>query len=269
MKKIVFCDIDGTLANNKNISTKNIDLINKYSSLGGVFVLISGRSVAYTRNIASKFKNLKYIICNNGSIIYDLVNDRVVYYRGLLYSTVKEIYDLCKKNNVKFIVTGIDYDYVNADPNVGNIQKLFTTLDEKLIEDNYTTQLIASSNIEDNILFLEEEVNKLDSIEVINKARVLYDPNYIDNSYWLDLASPGINKGDAVKKLCDIIGVELFDTVRIGNDLNDLSMFFDEGVNVAVFDSYDEVKKRASFITKTCNDGGVAFVLDKIINEEI
>lgn len=269
MKKVVFCDIDGTLANRGVIPIENINLVNEYSNLGGEFVLVSGRSVAYTRNIASKFKNLKYIICNNGSIIYDLVNDRVIYYRGLLYSTVKEIYNLCKKNDVKFVVTGIDYDYVSTNPNVGNIQKLFTTLDEKLIEDNYTTQLIVSSNIENNILFLEEEVNKLDSIEVINKARTLYDPNYIDNSYWLDLASPGINKGTAVKKLCDIMGSDLFDTVRIGNDLNDLSMFFDEGVNVAVFDSYDKVKKRATLVTESSEEGGVALVLDKIINDEI
>lgn len=269
MKKIVFCDIDGTLANKGIIPIENINLVNRYSDLGGEFVLVSGRSVAYTRNIASKFKNLKYIICNNGSIIYDLVDNRVIHYREILYSDVKKIYELCKKNNVKFIVAGIDYDYVSIDPSVGSIQKLFTTLDEKLIEDNYTTQLIVSSNIEDNIRFLEKEVNKLDSVDVINKARILYDPNYIDSNYWLDLSSTGINKGDAVKILCDIMGINLFNTVRIGNDLNDLSMFFDEGVNVAVFDSYDKVKKSATLVTGTSDEGGVALVLDKIINEKI
>ena len=42
MKKVVFCDIDGTLATRGEIVFQNIDMVNKYERLGGEFVLVSG-----------------------------------------------------------------------------------------------------------------------------------------------------------------------------------------------------------------------------------
>ena len=269
MKKVVFCDIDGTLATRGEIVSQNIDMVNKYERLGGEFVLVSGRSVAYTRYIANKFERVSYVISNNGSIIYDLINNKVLYSNGIDYSSIKKVYDLCKARNTKLVITGIDYDYASIDPNSSNIQKLFSKLDKKLCEDNYTTQLIVTSDIKDNILALEDEINKLEDVAVINKSRSLYDDSYVENSYWLNITIPGINKGCGVKNFCDILEIKLSDTVRIGNDLNDLPMFLDEGVNIAIEDAYDELKVKADFITSKCDAGGVALAINKIINEEI
>ena len=77
MKKIVFSDIDRTLAIEGVISRKNIDLIDRYIKLGGTFILISGRSVSYTNLIAKQIKGVRYIVCTNGSIIYDLEKEKV------------------------------------------------------------------------------------------------------------------------------------------------------------------------------------------------
>ena len=71
MVSIIFSDLDNTLANKRYISENNINAINKYTSLGNLFVITSGRSVSYINKIAKSINNKRYIIGNNGSIIYD------------------------------------------------------------------------------------------------------------------------------------------------------------------------------------------------------
>ena len=57
--------------------------------------------------------------------------------------------------------------------------------------------------------------------------------------------------------------------MRIGDDLNDVSMFFDEGINVAVENAIKELKNKADFITLPCDKDGVAVILDRIIRENL
>ena len=51
MIKIIFSDLDNTLADKRNISKNNIDAINRYTSMGNLFVITSGRSVSYINKI--------------------------------------------------------------------------------------------------------------------------------------------------------------------------------------------------------------------------
>ena len=57
--------------------------------------------------------------------------------------------------------------------------------------------------------------------------------------------------------------------MRIGDDLNDMSMFFDEGINVAVENAIKELKNKADTITLPCDKDGVAVILDRIIRENL
>ena len=54
MKKIIFCDIDKTLIISKEISEENKNMVKKYSDNGGLFILVSGRGVKYTKEIVKK-----------------------------------------------------------------------------------------------------------------------------------------------------------------------------------------------------------------------
>ena len=74
MKKIVFSDIDRTLAIEGVISRKNIDLIERYIKLGGTFILTSGRSVSYTKLIAKQIKDASLPILKD---VIDIENSSV------------------------------------------------------------------------------------------------------------------------------------------------------------------------------------------------
>lgn len=268
MKKIIFSDIDRTLAIEGVISDKNKQKVENYIKKGGLFVLVSGRSVSYTKMIANKLKGIRYIICTNGSIIYDLKHDKIIYSNKISYDSLAKVYELCNENNFKFIMTGIDKDLVNKDP-LSN-QEIFNDLNKTLYESIDVTQIVVYGSSKDKIINIENIINKIDDLEVTNKNRALYDKTYVsDKNYWLDVAPYNTNKGDAVIKLCDLLNIDLKDTVRIGDDLNDLPMFLKEGVNVAVDNAMVDLKNKADFITLSCKDDGIACLIEKIMNKEL
>ena len=63
--------------------------------------------------------------------------------------------------------------------------------------------------------------------------------------------------------------IDLKDTVRIGDDLNDLPMFLDKGLNVAVDNAMQDLKNKADFITLSCKNDAIAHLIEKIINNEL
>ena len=265
MKKIVFSDIDRTLAIEGVISRKNIDLIERYIKLGGTFILTSGRSVSYTKLIAKKIKGVRYIICTNGSIIYDLEKEKVLYANKIGYEHLKKLYEVCNINDFKFIITSTSKDLVNKDALIN--QTLFTSLDKALYDKIDVTQVVIYGPDKEKILDIEKIINRMKDLSVINRSRALYDNNFINNkNYWLDVTKKGSNKGDGVLKMCKYLNVPIKDTIRVGDDLNDLPMFFDEGLNVCVDNAMFELKQKVGFITKSCAEDGVAYLLENIIN---
>lgn len=75
--KILAIDLDGTLLTKlKKITSKNLDAITNYMNLGGMPVIVTGRSTVsafgYFHQI-EKYANkkLRYLACFNGAYIYD------------------------------------------------------------------------------------------------------------------------------------------------------------------------------------------------------
>ncbi|MBP5783099.1 HAD hydrolase family protein [bacterium] len=81
--KMIFCDIDGTLIDDKNvispIAIKGLqNLINNHDDFH--FALISGRAVAHEKYFYSQLglKPTGFLIGNNGSQIYRLKDEKVI-----------------------------------------------------------------------------------------------------------------------------------------------------------------------------------------------
>lgn len=264
MVNIIFSDLDNTLADKRYISEKNISAINKYTSLGNLFVITSGRSVSYINKIAKCISNKRYIIGNNGSIIYDNKDKKVIYSNLIDYKSIIKIYDLCYKKGLKFIISGIEYDYVNKDAYYN--QKIIHKLDEKTVKENYVSQIIIDTKNKEDILKIMDEVSKIKNIAIINKSRTLYDNSYRNDNYWINIGSKDVNKGFAVKYLCKYLKINLTETLRVGDDLNDIPMFFKEGINVAPQNGFKLIKEKADYIVPSYKEDSIYYIINNILS---
>lgn len=267
--KIVFCDIDGTLSKRGVISKKNKELIKEFTKNDKMFILVTGRTVKYAVEISKSVGASKYVICCNGSIIYDYESNKIIYKQVIKYDDMKKLFEIVNKHNSRIVIGGIDKTFSNK-PNYLKDETLIDDVTEAFYNSTPVVQVTISHKDKGVINDIISEVKNIDTLKVINKHRSLYDKNYKeDGNIWIDVAPKNVNKGLAVATLLKHLNIELKNSVRIGDDLNDMSMFFDEGINVAVENAIKELKEKADFITLPCDKDGVAVILDRIIRENL
>lgn len=86
--------------------------------------------------------------------------------------------------------------------------------------------------------------------------------------YVMDIMPKGISKAKAIEELCKYLGIEIAQTVVFGDGLNDIEMFNVGGYKVAMGNAADQIKELADVVTKTNNEAGVAYELNKIFGIE-
>jgi Cof subfamily protein (haloacid dehalogenase superfamily) len=85
--------------------------------------------------------------------------------------------------------------------------------------------------------------------------------------YYLDITSPGANKGTAFSKLAQLLAVPAAEIAVIGDGNNDVAMFSRGGLSIAMGNASPEVQRAADFVTeRNSNDGFAAAVHRLILN---
>ena len=86
---------------------------------------------------------------------------------------------------------------------------------------------------------------------------------FFSSSDYLEVVPPGINKGEAVKLLCERLAVPLENAVAAGDAANDLSMILTAGTGVAMANGTPEVRAAADYVTVHDNNhDGIAEVVE-------
>lgn len=91
------------------------------------------------------------------------------------------------------------------------------------------------------------------------------DVSYSSNRY-IEFNHQGVNKGQGLKHLVELLHVDMKETIAIGDNFNDLSMIKVAGLGVGVQNTVEEMKKECDIITKaTNNQGAIAEVINQYI----
>ena len=103
MYKLVAIDLDGTLLNSYGeVSEKNKEAIQKAKSKGAEIVIASGRPISSARSYAYEVGADNYIICGNGSVLYDMKNEQIIYDKFIERQKALQIIKICEENSIFF-----------------------------------------------------------------------------------------------------------------------------------------------------------------------
>jgi len=86
-------------------------------------------------------------------------------------------------------------------------------------------------------------------------------------SYYLDVTPPGCNKGTFVQGMTRRLGIASDAVATIGDMQNDLPMFRESGISIAMGNATDDVKKVANHVTATNEDEGFAKAIEMILKK--
>lgn len=269
MYKAIFIDIDGTLRDdNKQISKRTKEAIKNIVDLGILVVICSGRPYKTTVEISKDVFASNIIISSNGAFGYDYENQKCVYKNKMQGQACIELYNLAKKYDVNFIMnTQIGRFKLKETKNKED--KILDEPIESFLEKTDVMQCLIQDKDFEKIKNLKKEVEQIKGTGIKNQSKALVDKNYKPKEItYYDVADINTSKGNGVKKLCEILNIDLKDTISIGDDFNDVSMFEITGFSIAMGNANEEVKKKAKYITLTNNEDGVAFVLEKLLKNK-
>ena len=287
MIKLIASDMDGTLLNhNHKIPKENVELINYAKNQGIEFVVATGRAY-YEALPALNEENINCdVISFNGGIVYDK-NGNIISITPMLpkdlYYTIEILksfdisYQLYTKNTIytKSIETDINayIDLIRSNGYDPDVEHLRAEAQQKL-DVGYITEV---ENIE---LYLNEKENPPIKIIAIsndiskleNAAKLLSENKSISvtssGANNIEIMHKNATKGEALKEIAKIYGINLENAVAIGDNLNDQAMLDIVGYSIAMKNGNTILKEQAKYVTeKTNSEGGVADTIFKLIEE--
>ncbi|GAA4273599.1 HAD family hydrolase [Aquimarina gracilis] len=258
--KLVSTDMDGTLLNSKGeVSRHFFELFEELHGLGVTFVAASGRQYY---SIIDKLKPIKddiYVIAENGALtmqkdkeLQTTVIDRETYLELLEITRTLEGSQVILCGRKKGYIEDYGQDFVNMFTEYYDRYEIVEDL-AQVINDQYLKIAICNQKGSEKYLY-----PALKHLEGRLKVKV-------SGEIWLDLSHNLANKGHALQQLQNSHNILPEETMVFGDYNNDLEMMTTATYSFAMENAHPNVKAIANYTTKSNNDNGVEFMLQKMI----
>ena len=274
--KILFSDVDETLVVNNEVPEINLKAIEKMRKEKNIkFVIATGRSITLAEKIIKELnlynKENEYSICASGGAIYENKNNKLLYLKKLKHENFAKLFEIGKKFEVFILFVGLEYYYLYKPSQTEINRRNFEGAKYKILDDNFNLEELLKSdekliricfgkeNALDYLLNIQKQIEKNDEI---NKDVDCF----ISSNQYLEINPKGINKGEAMKWLCEYLNVNIKDTMAIGDGYNDIPLIEYSGFGCAVNGANEELKKKADYICqKDFTEGAVEEVITKFL----
>lgn len=240
MKKYIFAtDVDGTLLmDNGQVHPETYDAFKKASNLGHTIVIATGRALVRTLPLLKKLPFVDYFVCNNGSLIYDVKNNKTVFLKTVNPQHYLKMVEFVKENKDKNVAFKLhtDKDWIGTIASCDVIDKP-TFLDEELdakikdyISKNDNKQILPNQyptqmSINANEKFCEKHYNDF-------KNWFGHDSEvFLTNSIFLDVNPKGTSKWTSLVELGKMLNIDKESIVTFGDSGNDLEMLIKANEN--------------------------------------
>lgn len=267
MIKLIAIDLDGTLlTDEKKITDRNKEILTKAKNQGVKVVLCTGRPLISINDYLNRL-DLRdagdYSITFNGGAVQKNDTGEELLSCPLSLTDVKQIAE---------VMTELDLplDIISNDTCIN-------------IPTSKSRQSIYQS-INPILKYVTKEVAELDETIIFNKMVVAAEADYLDEQLkglskeWyekfnimksrdelLEIIRPDVSKANGIDLLAKELGIKQSEVMAIGDEENDESMISYAGMGVVMANGNEELKKIAQFVTKSNEEDGVAYAVEKFV----
>lgn len=245
-RKAVFMDIDGTLIWNSKVSDRVLNAIQRARALGHMFFLCTGRSKSYLPPILKDVDYLDGFVFACG--MHCEVNGETIY---------KEAFD---REELRSIAKHVC--------NIGRPAHFEGKTKILSINSNRTYFTQVNSFEELDAGFEDESISKIaiDGYGVPDTDPELFAGfEVFDMGHYSDIVKKGVTKATGMQHVLEYVGIPREDCIGIGDGSNDLPMIKFAGLGVAMGNAPEHVKAEADAVTETCENDGVAAMIEKYV----
>ena len=262
---ILICtDLDGTLyRNDKTISDENKAAVEYFKSEGGLFTFITGRMPNYSEDAYKAASPNVPFGCINGGGVYDGEAKKYVWTREMPRE-VFELVDYVSENfpNVGIQVCTFDKTYFSKETPVMEVFRKITGLPNITRAYREVDEPIAK------IIFVSGDEAEMREMANALRSHPMADEFVFTRSerVLFEILPKGVNKGLALEKLVEYLGIDPNKTVAIGDFDNDVGMLRAARLGVAVANASEMARNAADVITVSNEEHAIAKVIGDIEN---
>ena len=266
--KIIATDLDGTLLNSsQHISPENEQAMKVLSEMGVHIVPSTGRALWEMPPEVRDHPLVRFIIHTDGATIYDKKTGKNIN-MPLNREDANRMFDIMDRFEA---TTSVRYDgYCYSDANEHNMD--FYTYNS--MSETYAKHLFKYSKPVENFrefcrntlpeidmicTFFHSEEDRQECFRIFNALPEYQTACSVVNN--IEVFSSKAGKGKSLAKLCDMLGVDIADTIAIGDSTNDSEALEYAGLGLATENAYPELKAIADEVICHCDDHIMQYIL--------
>lgn len=243
--RVVFFDIDGTLAIRTDIPQSAKEAVRRLRENGDRVFICSGRYKGYAVKHFGEYAD--GFICCNGRFAF--IGDEIIVDEPLSKDTISDIISRIELTGISYVFydrmsayfKGTEEHYKEV-IRVSELRTLATDFDPKSI------------NVYNFDLFYDDR-SVYEKAEERIKDMCICNPH--DPHLSCDVTIAGMDKGDAVRRVLEYLEVPVSDSYAFGDGTNDISMLKAVGHGIAMGNARAELKETAEYITTDIDKDGV------------
>ena len=272
--KLLAIDLDGTTMRSDNtLSVEVKKAIQKAGENGIEVVVASGRPYGSMPKEILEIEEINYIISSNGAVVHDKTGKKLKSYL-LDESDVLKFLDITEKYDIILEAFIDGKTYTDRRYAENPLKYGCTEAYVGYVQQNH-------GKIDDMRAFVGEHRKELDSIEYVCTDKALREKIrkqiedgikdfYVTSSSenFVEMMNKSATKGNAVRWLCDYLGIKLENTCACGNADNDVDMIKQAGLGVAVKNATTLCLESADKIVASNDENGVKELIDYILKNK-
>lgn len=264
--RAIALDLDGTLTNDaKEVTPRTHAALLKAQACGAHIILASGRPTYGIAPVADSLEMDKlggYILAYNGAKIIDWRTKEELYSQHLPNDVIPLLYEYAKRHGHallgyvgnEIVCEEPDDQYVMEE---ARINKMHIRKVECLVDSlgSHPTKLLMTGHPAD-MQKAEEEIAQMvgQRMDVFRSA-----------PFFVELVPKGIDKAQSLLRLLGLLNLTHGDMMAFGDGYNDISMLKLAGLGVAMANAVAEVRAEADYVTRSNEEDGVAYAIDKFL----
>lgn len=257
-------DLDGTFLNSDGkIPEENLAALKYLQDKGHKVLINTGRAIEDVISMVPLKQTKVPIISINGTVLYS-ENRNLIYETSIPVSTYKQLLSLLKPFDLRIMIYTNQGGFPCRNPELkgkseDEIEAIFNQYDyDQLLKKEdikiYKVMAVARPG---EFHKIEEVKDACKSIPDINQAS-----SHENN---IEFTSAEADKGNAILRYQQLIGVRFDEIFAFGDGGNDLSQFRVATTSVAMENAPSYVRERADLITKSNDENGFSYAIHELL----
>ncbi|MDR1136584.1 MAG: Cof-type HAD-IIB family hydrolase [Clostridiales Family XIII bacterium] len=268
--KLIALDLDKTLLNSEGkLSETNRKALERAIEMGIIVAPATGRAKS---TVSAEILDLgaRYLICGNGALIFDLSSGEKLYEKLIPSEGIDQIEPLLADTSF------MKEAFYDGSPYTDEIY--YRDMAAFGVFDDFLEYYKATRKPVKNLAaFIEDRKDKIEVVNLIfaDDERRMSIWNILEEcssievttslGFNLEIGACGMSKAGAMSALCGMLGIDPSHTLSCGDNDNDASMLEFAGIGVAMANATPNAKAAADFVTKSNDEDGVAFAIEKFV----